>query len=234
MIIHNKKEIQINGIQFSLDNDVVFNLESSVPVKFHYAEFRDGAGRMEYYENGVFKLLKKLTLDEFKGYIPEYDDIIKQGKLLELNEFNEPKYKEVDDELVEQTEPSQDFIKNKLLTELEAYYEDCKNISITIDNKTITHRFDSKWRTLLHSKITSLQIATQLNKPENIFTWLANGVTIILNVEQLEQLMYTVEQEIIQPNYNSKLAETSYISNNDVALDYDFKKNFLHNQTINL
>ena len=25
MIIHNKKEIQIDGIQFTLDNDVVFN-----------------------------------------------------------------------------------------------------------------------------------------------------------------------------------------------------------------
>lgn len=153
------------------------------------------------------------------------------------NEYNEYKWLYISnsEDLQEQTEPSQDFIKNKLLTELEAYYEDCKNINITIDDKTITHRFNSKWRALLHSKITSLNIATKLNQPENTFTWLAeDGIAIALNVEQLEQLMYEVEQEIIQPNYNNFLAETAYIKNNNVDLDYDYKKNFLHNQVINL
>lgn len=154
-----------------------------------------------------------------------------------FNQYNEYKwlYLSNSEDLQEQTEPSQAFIKNKLLAELKVYYEDCKNISITIDDKTITHRFDSKWRTLLHSKITSLNIAVQLNKPENIFTWIVeDGITIPLNVEQLEQLMYVVEEQIIQPNYNNLLAERVYISNNDVTLDYDYKKNFLHNQVINL
>ncbi len=152
------------------------------------------------------------------------------------NEYNEYKWLYISnsEELQEQTEPTQDSIKNKLLAELEAYYEDCKNISISIDDKTITHRFDSKWRTLLDAKINSLNIATKRNKPENVFTWLEDGIAITLNVEQLEQLMYTVEQEIIQPNYNNLLAETAYIKNNHVTLDYDYKKNFLHNQVINL
>lgn len=153
------------------------------------------------------------------------------------NQYNEYKWLYISnsEDLQEQTEPSQDFIKNKLLAELEVYYEDCKNISISIDDKTITHRFDGKWRTLLHSKITSLSLADKLNKPENIFTWLVeDGIAITLNVEQLEQLMYTLEQEIIQPNYNNKLAETAYINNNNVPLDYDYKKNFLHSQVINL
>jgi hypothetical protein len=153
-----------------------------------------------------------------------------------FNQYNEYKwlYLSNAEALQEQTEPSQTFIKNKLLSELKVYYEDCKNISITIDNKTITHRFDSKWRTLLHSKITSLNLAARLNKPVNTFTWLANDVAITLNVEQLEQLMYVVEQEIIQLNYNNKLAETAYIEKNNVTLDYDYQKNFLHNQVINL
>jgi hypothetical protein len=153
-----------------------------------------------------------------------------------FNQYNGYKWLYISnsEELQEQTEPSQDFIKNKLLAELEAYYEDCKNISISIDDKTITHRFDSKWRTLLDAKINSLNIATKLNKPENVFTWLEDGIAITLNVDQLEQLMYVVEQEIIQPNYNNLLAETAYINKNDVTLDYDFKKNFLHNQVINL
>lgn len=152
------------------------------------------------------------------------------------NQYNEYKWLYISNSeaLQEQTEPSQDFIKNKLLAELEVYYEDCKNISISIGNKTITHRFDSKWRTLLDAKINTLNIATKLNKAENTFTWLANGVAITLNVEQLEQLLYAVEQEIIQPNYNNLLAATAYINNNNVTLDYDYKKNFLHSQVIEL
>lgn len=152
------------------------------------------------------------------------------------NQYNEYKWLYISNSeaLQEQTEPSQDFIKNKLLAELEVYYEDCKNISISIGNKTITHRFDSKWRTLLNAKINTLNIATKLNKAENTFTWLANGVAITLNVEQLEQLLYAVEQEIIQPNYNNLLAATAYINNNNVTLDYDYKKNFLHSQVIEL
>jgi len=153
------------------------------------------------------------------------------------NIYNEYKWLYISnsEDLQEQTEPSQDFIKNQLLAELRVYYEDCKNISIVIDSQTITHRFDSKWRNLLHTKITSLKIATQLNLPENIFTWLsANGAAIILNVAQLEQIMYAVEQEVIQPNYNNLLAEIAYITNYNVSLDYDYKKNFLHNQIINL
>lgn len=154
-----------------------------------------------------------------------------------LNQYNEYKWLYISNSeyLQEQTEPSQDFIKSKLLAELEVYYQDCKNINITIDNKTITHRFDSKWRNLLHTKISSLKIATQLNKSENTFTWLAeNGIPVSLNVEYLEQIMYTVEQEIIQPNYNNLLVEIAYIKKNNVTLDYDYKKNFLHNQVINL
>lgn len=153
-----------------------------------------------------------------------------------LNQYNEYKWLYLSDseDLQEQTEPSQAFIKNKLLVELNAYYEDCKNISISVGDKTITHLFNNKWRTLLHSKITSLNLATRLNKPENIFTWLADSVAITLNVEQLEQLMYAVEQEIIQPNYNNLLLEIAYIKDNNVTLDYDYKKNFLHNQVINL
>jgi hypothetical protein len=153
-----------------------------------------------------------------------------------FNQYSEYKWLYISNAegLQEQTEPTQDFIKNKLLIELEAYYEDCKNINITVDDKTITHRFDSKWRTLLHSKITSLNLATRLNKPENIFTWLANDVVIPLNIEQLECLMYTVEEEIIQHNYNNLLTEIASINSNTVTLDYDFKKNFLHDQVINL
>jgi hypothetical protein len=153
-----------------------------------------------------------------------------------FNQYNEYKWLYLSDSegLQEQTEPSQAFIKNKLLAELEVYYEDCKNINISVDDKTIKHRFDSKWRTLLHSKITSLSLADKLNKPANVFTWLANDVEITLNVEQLEQLMYAVEQEIIQPNYNNLLAETAYINNSNVTLAYDYQKNFLHNQVINL
>lgn len=166
------------------------------------------------------------TMQEKSWHLPSdiYNDYQKYKWLYVSN--SEP--------LQEQTEPNQEFIKNKLLTEVEAYYEDCKNISISIDDKTITHRFDSKWRTLLHTKIASLSLATKLNKPENIFTWLVNGSAIILNIKHLEQLLYTVEQEIIQPNYNNLLAETAYIKKNDVTLDYDYKKNFLHNQVINL
>jgi hypothetical protein len=154
-----------------------------------------------------------------------------------FNQYNEYKWLYISnsEDLQEQTEPSQEFIKNKLLAELEVYYQDCKNINITVNNKTITHRFDSKWRTLLHSKITSLSLADKLNKSENIFTWLVeDGIAIVLNVKQLEQLMYAVEQEIIQPNYNNLFAERVYINNNNVTLDYDYKKNFLHNQVINL
>lgn len=154
-----------------------------------------------------------------------------------FNQYNEYKWLYISnsEDLQEQTEPTQDFIKNQLLAELEVYYQDCKNISINIDNKTIIHRFDSKWRNLLHTKISSLKIATELNKSENTFTWLAeNGIPVSLNVEYLEQIMYAVEQEIIQPNYNNLLVEIAYINKNNVTLDYHFQKNFLHNQVINL
>jgi hypothetical protein len=154
-----------------------------------------------------------------------------------FNQYNEYKWKYISnsEDLQEQTEPSQDFIKNKLLTDLEVYYQDCKNINVKVGKHTVSHYFNSKWRNLLHTKITSLKIATQLNLPENIFTWLAeNGVAVILTIEHLEQIMYIVEQEIIQPNYNNLLVETAYIKTNNVTLDYDYKKNFFHNQGIEL
>tara|TARA_R110002020_G_scaffold444120_3_gene655481 strand:- start:2550 stop:3161 length:612 start_codon:yes stop_codon:yes gene_type:complete len=152
------------------------------------------------------------------------------------NIYNEYKWLYIShsEDLQEQTEPTQEFIKNKLLADLEVYYQDCKNINITIGDKTITHKFDSKWRNLLHTKISSLKIADKLNKPENIFTWLVNGVAVILTIENLEHLLYAVEQEITQPNYNNFLEETAYIKTNNVTLDYDYKKNFLQNQVINL
>jgi len=151
------------------------------------------------------------------------------------NEYNEYKWLYISnsEDLQEQTEPSQYFIKNKLLSELKAYYEDCKNISITIDGITITHLFNNKWRNLLDAKISSLLVARKQNKPDT-FIWMSSVGNAIMTVENLQQLLMIVEEEIIQPNYNNKLAETAYINNNKVDLDYDFKKNFLHNQVINL
>lgn len=223
--------IQIGDIEFLYDN-LALSIESEFPVQLQYAELVNDKWRLDYFINGMYQS-QDLNLSEFKKILPQYDDILKQAKLLELNDFNEPKYKEIDNELVEQTEPSQDFIKNKLLAELKAYYEDCKNISITTDGITITHFFNSDWRDLLHKKISSLLLARGKNKPDT-FTWMTSTGNAIMTIENLQELLLIVEEDIIQPNYNNFLAERVYISNNDVALDYDYKKNFLHNQVINL
>tara|TARA_R110002020_G_scaffold13283_6_gene48135 strand:- start:11898 stop:12485 length:588 start_codon:yes stop_codon:yes gene_type:complete len=150
-----------------------------------------------------------------------------------INNRGEFKYKYLNNEFVEQTEQSQAFIKSKLLADLKAYYQECKNINITIDNKTITHLFNSKWRNLLHTKISSLLIARKQGSPDT-FTWAAGDNSVTLTVEQLEQLLYEIEENIMQTNYNNLEKETAYIEKNDVTLDYDYKKNFLHNQVINL
>ena len=228
------KYIIVDNVQYTLENKVQFKADTEKqPITLYFSEFNNNKGRLEYDVDGEFKILDNLTLDAFKSYIVNYDDILQEMQLLQVNKFNEPRYLDIDSELVEQIEPSQAFIKNELLVELNRYYQECKNISIIIDSTTVTHFFDNSWRNNLHTKISSLLIARAKGESDT-FTWLANDVFVTLTIEKLEKLLYEVEEKIIQLNYHNLHSESTYINNNAVALDYDYKKKFLHSQIIHL
>lgn len=228
MKILNNQLIFFSNQQIKFNSKILFNFNSDAPIQFHYAEFLNKVGKIEYFENGIFKILNNLTLSEFKEYLPQYEDFVSQLKAQELNQYGEPKYKEIDGELVEQTEPSLEWIKADLEEKTYSFY-DSEPIRLATIQTTDGKSFNYEIKT---QALLKLSLVLLTNK-DYLYFDKSSGVSIKLTPSKIQHI-YDTLMEIGVQNKNIFEQHLANIRSLDEKQDYDYSSGYLKDNVINL
>ena len=253
LTIYQENQVNYNNIDFVYSKKI---------KDLNYAEFNT-TGKVEFITNGALKVHANLTLDEFKALIPDYDYIIEESKLYELNQYRENRYKLINKELIEITEPSLEYIKKHLINKLHVFKEECKYITLfkTVnqsdfrqiaisDLKDREHRgvnlvgsIADGYATIKSKVLFDNYLTDLLNKKIKHMKYQQiaadepffyfNGV-IKLTLGETKKI-FTQANNILQENYYVHLDHVDIINASDnLNLEYNYKQGFLHNQEIRI